>query len=33
MTEKMPRFRIGNGYDTEYIEEDWMWDMQLQQDI
>ena len=33
MTGKSPQFRIGNGYDTDDLEEDWFWDMQLQQDI
>ena len=28
-----PKLRIGNVYDTEDLEEDWFWDMQLQQDI
>ncbi len=33
MTGKSPQFRIGNGYDNDDLEEDWFWDMQLQQDI
>ena len=33
MTRKSPQFRIGNGYDNDDLEEDWFWDMQLQQDI
>ena len=32
MTNKgTPRFRIGNGYDTGYDDDDWFWDMQSQQ--
>ena len=25
MTKSFPKFRIGNGYDTEYEDEDWFW--------
>ena len=28
MKDYSPIFRIGNGYDTEYEDEDWFWDMQ-----
>ena len=27
MSGSSPRFRIGNGYDTDDLEEDWFWDM------
>ena len=27
MTSKSPQFRIGNGYDNDYNEDDWFWEM------
>ena len=28
---RSPQFRIGNGYDTDDLEEDWFWDIHLRE--